>query len=71
MYAMWNGDVYEAYDLYLSGKMWDAAHDLAVLELAPDAINRRDLDLLKGLLERFEGKEMEGWRDRGKVRHFF
>jgi hypothetical protein len=40
-----------------------------VLELAPNAIIRRDLDLLKEIFERFEGKEdkIDGWPIRGKV----
>ena len=57
----------------MSASLYDPAHDIAVLELAPDAIIRRDLDLLKEIFERFEGKEdkIDGWPIRGKVCTFF
>ena len=64
---MADGNVYEAYDLYLSAGLYNTAHDLAVLELAPDAINRHDMELLKSLFERFVGRPVDGWHDRGKA----
>ena len=65
-YAVDNGDVYEGFTLYIEGGLWNAAHDLAVLDLAPDAILRNDLDLLKRIFEKFD-KQPEGWHNRGKV----
>ena len=47
--------------------MYSDAHDLAVLELAPDAVIRQDLSLLKDLFIRFEGHPVEGWHVGGKV----
>ena len=52
--------------------MYNAAHNLAILELAPDAIIRQDLELLASLFIRFDsdGKKdkIEHWFIRGKVR---
>ena len=59
--------MYQAYELYLSAGLYNLAHDLAVLELAPDAVIHRDLDLLKDLFERFNGKPVDDWNVRGKV----
>ena len=49
MHALDEGQVFRAYELYLSAGLYNAAHELAVLELAPDAIIHRDLELLKEL----------------------
>lgn len=72
MYALDQGDIFGAYELYLSAQLWNAAHDLAVLELAPDAILRRDIELLRELFEPFDldGRrdQVNGWFVRGKVR---
>ncbi|KAI0350876.1 hypothetical protein OH77DRAFT_1498850 [Trametes cingulata] len=67
VHALDSGKVYEAYELYLSAGLYDAAHDLAVLELAPDAVIRQDLALLRELFEVFEGRPVSGWNDRGKA----
>ncbi|RXW16183.1 hypothetical protein EST38_g9671 [Candolleomyces aberdarensis] len=71
MHARSQGDIYNAYELYLSAQLWNSAHDLAVLELAPDAILRRDVDLLRELFEPFdlEGRrdKIDGWFVRGKI----
>lgn len=67
IHALDNGDVFEAYELYLTAGLYNAAHELAVLELAPDAVNRRDLELLNNLFSRFAGHSVDGWNTRGKV----
>lgn len=67
MYALDCGDVYGAYELYLSASMYNAAHDLAVRELAPDAVIREDLELLKSLFEQFRNHSVDDWHVRGKV----
>ena len=64
---MSEGDIFSAYELYLSAEMYNAAHNLAVLELAPDAVIRQDLDLLNDLFQRFAGQSIDGWEVRGKV----
>jgi nuclear pore complex protein Nup98-Nup96 len=73
LYALDTGDVYDAYELYLSAGIYEPAHNIAVKELAPDAIIRRDLNLLEDIFERLEGKEdqIDGWSIRGKVSHLF
>ncbi|KAF8888568.1 nuclear protein 96-domain-containing protein [Infundibulicybe gibba] len=67
MLALDSGDIYTAYELYLSAGLYDAAHDLAVLELAPEAIIRRDLNLLQNLLDKFTDRAVDRWHIRGKV----
>lgn len=47
--------------------MHGAAHDLAVFELAPEAVIRNDLELLQVLFERFVGHAVDGWHVGGKV----
>lgn len=69
IHALDDGEVYRAYELYLSAGLNNPAHDLAVLELAPDAVIHRDLDLLKDLFERFVGRAVDDWHIRGKVSH--
>lgn len=60
--------LYDAYELYIAAGLWNYAHDLAVLELAPDAVIRRDYELLKELFSRMSGQSVDGWHVRGKVR---
>jgi nuclear pore complex protein Nup98-Nup96 len=62
------GVVYQAYELYLTAQLYNAAHELAVMELAPDAIIRKDLDLLRDIFERLNSKKVDNWSMRGKVR---
>ncbi|KAI0318527.1 nuclear protein 96-domain-containing protein [Amylostereum chailletii] len=62
-----NGNVYEAYQLYLQAGLYNAAHEIAVLELAPEAVIRDDMELLKSLFEKIAGHPVEGWHLRGKV----
>ena len=67
IYAFSQNRVYEAFDLYTSAELWDAAHDLAVLELAPDAVVRQDHELLQTIFTRLSGHPIDGWHLRGKV----
>ncbi|KAI0822929.1 nuclear protein 96-domain-containing protein [Trametes gibbosa] len=67
VHALDGGKLYEAYELYISACLYDAAHDIAVLELAPDAVIRQDLVLLRELFDVFDGRLVGGWNDRGKV----
>lgn len=59
--------MYNAYQLFISAGLYNPAHDLAVLELAPDAIIRKDLELLKELFSKFVGRPVDGWHIRGQV----
>ena len=68
MHTLAQGEVYEAYELYLLAGKYTAAHELAVTELAPDAIIRKELELLQELLDRISGHPVPGWHSRGKVR---
>ncbi|KAF8814679.1 hypothetical protein BYT27DRAFT_7081395 [Phlegmacium glaucopus] len=71
LHALDDGNIFSAYELYLSAQMYNSAHNLAILELAPDAIIRKDLELLRNLFTRFDsdGKKdkIEHWFVRGKV----
>ncbi|KAJ7090567.1 nuclear protein 96-domain-containing protein [Mycena crocata] len=67
IYALDCGNVFEAYELYLSAGIYNTAHDIAVSKLAPDAIIRRDFTLLTSLFSRFNGRPVDGWHVRGKA----
>lgn len=67
LYALDKGDVWEAYQLYLQAGLYSAAHDIAVLQLAPEAVVRDDLELLESIFVEFTGRPVEGWHVRGKV----
>jgi nuclear pore complex protein Nup98-Nup96 len=70
VYAIYEGKVFEAYQLYLNAGLYQQAHDLAVVELAPEAVIRQDLDLLVSLFERIASQTVDGWHTRGKVTLF-
>jgi len=67
VHASSQGDIYTAYECYLKAGMYNAAHDLAVLQLAPDVIIRKDMTLLKELFQCFNGQPVLDWHVRGKV----
>lgn len=67
IYAFSQNRVYEAFDLYTSAGLWGAAHDIAILDLAPDAVVRQDHELLRNIFTRFSGHPTDGWHLRGKV----
>ncbi|KAK7031341.1 nuclear pore complex protein Nup98-Nup96 [Favolaschia claudopus] len=67
IHALHRDEIYEAYELYLSAGLYNAAHDIAVLKLAPDAVIRNDLSLLTNLFSRFNGRQVSGWHVRGKA----
>ncbi|EIN08184.1 hypothetical protein PUNSTDRAFT_102949 [Punctularia strigosozonata HHB-11173 SS5] len=60
-------DMCAAYDSYMDGQLWNAAHDVAVRHLAPDAVIRRDYQLLQNLLAGFAIRAVDGWHVRGKI----
>jgi nuclear pore complex protein Nup98-Nup96 len=53
-YALYTGDVYGAYELYKQANAHQAAYELAVTYLAPDAVLREDLDLLEDLFSKLD-----------------
>ncbi|KAH7923076.1 hypothetical protein BV22DRAFT_1036756 [Leucogyrophana mollusca] len=67
LYAVHQGEVYEAYQLYISAGLLTAAHDLAVTELAPEAVIRNDFELLSSLFEGMSSNNVQGWYFRGKA----
>ncbi|KDR80187.1 hypothetical protein GALMADRAFT_61996 [Galerina marginata CBS 339.88] len=71
MYELDQGNIYAAYDLYIAAQAYSSAHNLALLELAPDAVMRKDLELLRNLFEPFDSPsrrdKIENWFVRGKV----
>jgi nuclear pore complex protein Nup98-Nup96 len=67
IYAFSKGNVWEAYELYMAAELFNPAHELAVLELAPDAVIRQDFELLKSLFAGIAGHSVDGWHVRGKV----
>ena len=71
VFALNSGEIYQAYELYLMAGLYTSAHELAVYELAPDAIIRKDLELLEELFQRIAGHPVDGWQDRGKVSSVF
>ncbi|KAF8893230.1 nuclear protein 96-domain-containing protein [Gymnopilus junonius] len=70
-YELDQGNIYTAYELYISAQLFNAAHNLALLDLAPDAVIRKDLGLLRNLFAPFDmvGRrdKVENWFVRGKV----
>ncbi|KZV72697.1 hypothetical protein PENSPDRAFT_663535 [Peniophora sp. CONT] len=54
----------EAYKLYMPARIYKAAHDIAVLELAPEAAI---FELISSLFTRIAGPAVEGWHLRGKA----
>ncbi|PBK68785.1 hypothetical protein ARMSODRAFT_957867 [Armillaria solidipes] len=67
IYALYQNSPFEAYELYLSARLYNPAHDIAVAELAPEAVLRKDLELLKSMFGRFQGHAVDGWSTRGKL----
>ncbi|KAF9225855.1 hypothetical protein BS17DRAFT_777779 [Gyrodon lividus] len=67
IYAIQQGNVFDAYQLYMAAGLYQSAHDLAVVELAPEAVIRQDFELLASLLERMTGQSIDGWHLKGKA----
>ena len=62
-----DGEIFRAYELYLSAGLYNQAHQLAAHDLAPEAVIKGDLELLKELFRKFKGHPVENWQIRGKV----
>lgn len=68
LYAISQGKIFEAYELYMAAGLYQSAHDLAVVELAPEAVIRQDFELLTTLFERMVSQSIDGWHLKGKAR---
>lgn len=68
LFAISQGKVFEAYELYMAAGLYQSAHDLAVVELAPEAVIRQDFELLTSLFERMASQSIDGWHLKGKAR---
>lgn len=55
----------------MAAGLYQSAHDLAVVELAPEAVIRQDLELLTSLFERMASYPIDGWYLKGKARPRF
>ncbi|KAM0749545.1 hypothetical protein T439DRAFT_327229 [Meredithblackwellia eburnea MCA 4105] len=58
---------YRAFDYHLRAREWNAAHKIFVDDLAPEAIIRDDLGLLKRLLGRFKERQVGDWDKGGQI----
>lgn len=71
MYEHDCGNEYAAYELYITAQQYNAAHNIAVLELAPDAIIRKDYELLFNLFNPLatpgRREKIDGWFVRGQI----
>ncbi|EIW78425.1 hypothetical protein CONPUDRAFT_156410 [Coniophora puteana RWD-64-598 SS2] len=67
LYAIYQGQVFDAYTLYMEAGLHQAAHDLAIADLAPEAVIRHDLELLRSLFGKMESRPINGWAQRGKA----
>ncbi|KAH7886919.1 nuclear protein 96-domain-containing protein [Phlebopus sp. FC_14] len=67
LYAIYQGNIFEAYQLYVAAGLYQAAHDLAVAELAPEAVIQQDFELLVSLFERMVSQSVDGWHVKGKA----
>lgn len=67
-YAIYNGDIYTAYELYTEAKAYSSAHELAITYLAPEAILCDDLDLLSSLFTALDENAIESFGVGGQVR---
>lgn len=69
--ARYNKDLYLAFQLHLEAGEHSVAHEIVVRELAPEAILRQDVELLRRLLQDFDVRAVENWESGGQVSTFF
>lgn len=65
--AQYEGRAFDAYEHFLKADEQRLAHDIAVNDLAPDAVIRGDLSLLRALFKPFDPQAVDEWSFRGKV----
>ena len=62
-----NGQIFYEYDVLVAAKDFNAAHEIVVAELAPEAIIRGDLSLLRRLIAPFSPSIVVNWDVGGQV----
>lgn len=67
MAEKYNGDIFSEYKLLLAAEKSSEAHELVVSFLAPEALVRGDLVLLRRLLDPFNPRLVSNWDAGGKV----
>jgi len=67
VYSFSKGEIYQAFELYTHAGAHTAAHDLAVTYLAPEAILRSDLELLKNIFSAIDDSSVSDWRVGGQL----
>lgn len=65
--AQYQGRVFDAYEHFLKADQQQSAHDIAVNDLALDAVIREDMSLLRALFQPFNPQLVDDWSFRGKV----
>lgn len=65
--SQYEGKAFDAYEHFLKADDQRMAHDIAVTDLAPDAVIREDLSLLRALFKPFDSHVVPEWSFRGKV----
>ena len=65
--AKYNGDVFLEFELRLAAKDLNGAHDIVVSELAPEAVLRGDLGVLRRLLQPLTPDVVVNWDVGGQV----
>lgn len=61
------GDAFGEYHALIHAESYNAAQRILISKLAPEAILREDMELLRTLCEALEGKGADGWEYGGKV----
>ncbi|KAF8583009.1 hypothetical protein K439DRAFT_1412588 [Ramaria rubella] len=65
--SQYEGKTFDAYEHFLKADDQRTAHDIAISDLAPDAVVRGDLSLLRALFEPFNPQAVPEWSFRGKL----
>jgi len=65
--SQYQGHAFKAYEYYLQARLPQQAHDVAMEELACEAILRDDVVLLRALFQLFNPNEVRDWSFRGKL----
>ncbi|GJJ14892.1 hypothetical protein Clacol_009162 [Clathrus columnatus] len=65
--AQYEGRTFDAYEHFLKADEQRMAHDIAVYDLAPEAVIKGDLALLRALFRPFDPQAVDDWTFRGKI----
>ncbi|TDL26378.1 hypothetical protein BD410DRAFT_881649 [Rickenella mellea] len=67
VHAFYEGNIYEAYELYVDAGAHQSAHDIAITYLAPEAILHDHLELLRNLFQVLDKTKISNWAVGGQV----